>query len=153
MNLSCVNGINIFFSHISGPRFTRSEVLDYQKSVKRDQFVFLKLTRNANHDAWRRSFLAQCHTQGSIDAIQQPPPTDTDDLLVCQFKQAFSCAVFNDKILTDKGKELVRLHEHDENAKAVFDELELHLKHSVSARLRGSSLLRHITTSRIDDGN
>ena len=107
MNLSHAHGINVPFSHTSGSRFTRSEVLDYQKSVKRDQFVFLKLARDADHDAWRRSFLAQCHAQGSIDAIQQPPPTDTDDLLVHPFKQAFSCAVFNDKILTDKGKELV----------------------------------------------
>ena len=153
MNPSHVNGTNVPFSHTSGPRSTCSEVLDYQKSVKRDQSVFLKLTRDADHDAWRRSFLAQCHAQGSIDAIQQPPSTDTDDLLVCQFKQAFLCAVFNDKILTDKGKELVCLHEHDRNAKAVFDELELHLRHSVSARLRGSSLLRYITTSRIDDDN
>ena len=61
--------------------------------------------------------------------------------------------VFHAKVLTNKGKELIRMHLHDFDAQAVFKQLKIHGNKSISAKIKASDLFTWITSSNIDDGS
>ena len=61
--------------------------------------------------------------------------------------------VFNRNLLTDRGKALVRQHEVDWNAQAIYRALCDHASTSTKAALDASEILSYITSARLGDGS
>ena len=69
-----------------------------------------------------------------------------------QEKQKFMYAVFEKSLLTDKGKSLVRLYQHNFDAQQIYKELITYASLSTKATMNASSLLSYITSSSLADG-
>ena len=61
-------------------------------------------------------------------------------------------AVFEKTLLTDKGKALVRQHQHSFDAQKIYKELSAYATQSTKASMNASSLLLYITSTNLGDG-
>ena len=108
---------------------------------------------NIGTPARQQSTLAQARTQ-DVTNILNPNynPLTPEDKQLFNEKQKFVYAVFEQKLVTDKGKSLVRLHESTYDAQAVYDELVAHYTKSTKASLDLTQLMQYLTSLRIGDG-
>ena len=60
--------------------------------------------------------------------------------------------VFEKTLLTDKGKALVRQHQHSFDAQRIYKELSVYATQSTKASMNASSLLLYITSTNLGDG-
>ena len=60
--------------------------------------------------------------------------------------------VLDMKVLTDRGKAIVREHETDFDAQTVYKKLQEHHLKSTKALIESSSILSYITSARLGDG-
>ena len=87
--------------------------------------------------------MAQIKAQDPHEAINEMhTPTTTDETAICNIKKDFLCAVLNNILLTDEGKEAVRAHEDDGDARAVCKKILTHCEKSTSAKLNSSDLMK-----------
>ena len=85
-----------------------------------------------------------------MDATYSPSTQDEHDLFV--EKQKYLYAVLESKVLTDQGKAIVREHESDFDAQAVYRKLlDYHLK-STKAQIESATILSYITSVRLGSG-
>ena len=129
-------------------------VRDFKRGIKRDVSQFPTLKDDATWDNWNRSTIAQARAQ-DIDVVLDPSyiPTSQDERQLFLEQQKFMYAVFEKTLLTDKGKALVRTYQHTFDAQSIYRELSAYAMHSTKAALQASSLLSHITTVTLGDGN
>ena len=81
---------------------------DFQKGIRRDKSHYHELKTDKQWDAWRRSTIATARTHGCEDIFDSTYiPTTLEAKELFQEKQKFIYAVFQEKLLTDKGKYLV----------------------------------------------
>ena len=84
------------------------------KGIKRDPSLFPNLKDEKFHDSWHRSFENQMHAQGLHQVIDPTyNPTTPDEQAVFGLMQTFTYAVLEAKVLTTKGKEIVRQFEQN----------------------------------------
>jgi hypothetical protein len=74
-------------------------------------------------------------------------PSTAESTLLFKAKQEFVYSVFNRCVQTDTGKSIVREHEHDYNAQAVYTKLVQQATTSTKAKLSRDKLVIEITTS------
>ena len=67
-----------------------------------------------------------------------------------QHRTVFMYALWESKIKTDMGMSIVRSHEVNRNAQAVWRELTTHQTTSTAGRITRQSLLTHLTTVKLD---
>ena len=119
-----------------------------------DMTLFPKLKHDKDWDSWQRSTLAQARAQSVEDVfnVYFKPDPNTASGQVFPEQQKYVYAVLETCTQTDKGKDIVRAHSDDGDAKAIYRELCEHATRSTQASLDSSDILTHITTSRLDDG-
>ncbi len=129
----------------------RQELESFKRGVKRDPAVYPTLREDKMWDNWNRSLQAQARAH-DVQEILDGDYVPVGDLAVQLFqqKQSFMYAVFNRVILTDMGKTLVRKHEHDYNAQAVYRELVAYFKKSTQADLTIGSMLQYFSNVKLD---
>ena len=140
-------------SSTTPPPPTPDPVREFKRGIKRDITQFTALKDDAMWDNWNRSTVSQARAQDIahvLDPSYIPQNQAARDLFVEQ--QKFMYAVFEKTLLTDKGKALVRQHQHTFDAQAIYRELSAYAMLSTKATMNASSLLSYITTTTLGDG-
>ena len=118
-----------------------------------DATQFPSLKDDAAWDNWNRSTMAQARAQDIVEVLDPSYiPTTTEDAALFLEKQKFMYAGFEKTLLTDKGKALVRKHQHSFDAQKIYNELSEYAKKSTKATMDAASLLSYITTTNLADG-
>jgi len=141
------------FTPLSHQPFSKIEhvVNEFRKTVRRDLTLFPRLQDEKNWDSFKRSMTITARSQ-TIDNFLNPDymPDGPMEAAVWPEVQKYAYGVLHHSLLTDKGKSLVREHEHDYDAQKVWYKLSQHMTHSVKARFKRNQLLKYITTSSFD---
>ena len=129
-------------------------VTDWDKGVKRDMTLFPAIKTDTQFDNWNRETLAVAAAQNVSDVFDPNyvPPVAGNNLLLWERQQKFVYAMFNKTLLSDNGKKLVRQHENDKDAHAVYRKFCDIALRSTKTSIQSSDVLTYITSSRIDDG-
>jgi Reverse transcriptase (RNA-dependent DNA polymerase) len=130
-----------------------SSVEIFRRGIKRDPTLFPTLKDEKFNDNWHRSFETQARAQG-VHQVLDPTfvPTSHDDMELFDEQQKYVYAVLESKVLTDRGKAIVRTHETDFNAQAVYKKLREHHLQSTKASIESSTILSYITSARLGNG-
>ena len=135
----------------SAPKYSPAEL--FRRGIKRDPSLFPTLKDEKLNDTWHRSFSNQARAQDVsevLDPLYTPTTTEERDLFI--EKQKFLYAVLESKVLTDRGKAIVREHEANFDAQAVYRELAEHHLRSTKAMIDSSQILSYITSIRLGSG-
>jgi hypothetical protein len=115
--------------------------------------LFPTLKEEKFNDTWHQSFANQACAQDVIQVLDPNyVPTTPEEKDLFEEKQKFLYAVLEQKVLTDRGKGIIRDHEHDYNAQKVYRKLVNHHLKSTKAMIDSSSILSYITSVRLGNG-
>jgi hypothetical protein len=130
---------------------TRAEL--FRRGIKKDPALFPTLKDEKFNDNWHRSFVNQARAQDVSQVLDASyvPTTDEETELFSE-KQKYVYAVLEAKVLTDRGKAIVREHEEDFNAQMVYQKLKEHHLRSTKAMIESSTILSYITSVRLGTG-
>ena len=135
----------------STSKYSAEEI--FKRGIKRDQTLFPTLKDERFHDSWHRSFENQAHAQGIAEVIDPNyTPSTQSEKDVFLLMQTFMYAVLENKVLTSKGKEIVRKHEATKDAQAAYTELLDHHRSSTAAGIHARDIMSYLTTVTIGDG-
>ena len=110
-------------------------------SIKRDQNLFSTLKDEKVNNNWHRSFEVQAGAQDVNDVLNPAyvPRTQEDKDLFAE-KQKFMFAVLEAKVLTSKGKSIIRDHLSSNDAQTVYKLIKEHHEKSTRALMEASEL-------------
>jgi hypothetical protein len=92
-------------------------VEQFPRGIKRDATLFPTLKDDKYHDIWHWSFKTQATAQAVSEVLDATYiPTTPDDIALFQEKHKYVYAVLESKVLTNRGKALIRDHGHDFDA-------------------------------------
>ncbi len=124
---------------------------NFKRGVKRDAALYPTLRDDSHWDNWNRSLHAQARAHDVTEVLDKSyVPNNSIAKELFDQKQSFMYSVLNRVVLTDMGKTIVRRHEHDYDAQAVYAELVEHAKTSTAANITRTKLIDALTTSRLD---
>jgi hypothetical protein len=136
------------------PTCTHDPVTDFKKGIKCDPTLFNTFKLDKQWVSWQCSTIAQARAQAVHDVLDPAfSPSKLEDKLLFEEKQKYVYAIFEQKLLTDKGKALVHEYETTSDAQAVYSALIDHYMRSIKASLDQSQLMIYITTIQIGDGS
>jgi hypothetical protein len=108
----------------------------FRRGIKRDATLFPTLKDDKYHNVWHQSFNTQATAQAVSEVLDDSyVPTTSDDIALFQEKQKYLYAVLESRVLTDRGKAFIRDHEHDFDAKKVYQKLKAYLLRSTKAKM------------------
>ena len=109
----------------------------FRRGIKRDPNLFPTLKEEKFNDTWHRSFVNQARAQDVMQVLDSNyTPSNAEEKELFDEKQKFVYAVLEQKVLTDRGKDIIRNHENDYDAQVVYQKLiEHHLNHQGDDRL------------------
>jgi hypothetical protein len=97
---------------------------EWRKGVKPDMTQYPILKHDHQFDAWNRETKAVADSQGLSNVLNPKyEPTGIESLVLFKEQNIFLFAVFNKTLQTGQSKKLVRAHEDDSNAQAVYANL------------------------------
>lgn len=130
-----------------------SPVAMFRRAIKKDPSLFPTLKDDKFHDVWHRSFNTQAVAQDVSDVLNEAyVPTTSDDIALFTEKKKFIYAVLESKVLTDRGKAIIREHEHDFDAQKAYQKIKCYHLKSTKAKMNSSVILSYITSSKLGDG-
>jgi len=119
----------------------------FMKGIKRDPSLFPTLKDEKFHDE------NQMHAQGLHQVINSNyNPTTPDEQAVLDLMQTFTYAVLESKVLTTKGKEIVRRFKLTRDARGTYAALIKHHRSSTASTIAARDIMAFLTTSSIGDG-
>ena len=128
-------------------------VNDLKKYIKRNQTLFPTLKDEKCQDSWHRSFVNQCRAQDLEEIINlNCTPQIVEEQEIFMWKQKWVYAVLESKVLTSKGKEIVRCHDKDASAQLAHTELFAHHTSSTSAQIAARDIQSYFTMVKLGDG-
>jgi hypothetical protein len=106
----------------------------FRRGIKRDPTLFSVLKDEKFNDSWHRSFVNQARAQDVSEVLDSSykPKTPTEVDLFTE-KQKYVYAILESKVLTDRGKAIVREYEDTFDAQAVYQKLVEHHLRSTKA--------------------
>ena len=133
-------------------RYTPAEL--FRRGIKRDPSLFPDLKDEKFNDNWHRSFTNQARAQDVMEVLDTNyVPTTQEQRDLFEEKQKFVYAILEAKVKTDRGRALVREHEHDFDAQAVYRKLKEHHLQSTKAQIDSSTILSYVTSARLGNGD
>ncbi len=130
---------------------TAQDIVTFKKGIKRESTAYPTLQDERKFDVFSRSFqiVAKAHeVEDVLDPDYVPTPAEAP---LFKLKQTFVYSVLNTHLLTDMGKTLVRKHYHDNDAQAVWKELQEHMKSSSKGASEKRRLTQYVTNTVLDD--
>jgi hypothetical protein len=124
----------------------------FNRGIKKTKDDYPEFKDEKYWDNFRRTveITADTHeTQDVLNAAFVPDPTDTYAVNIFRAKNRFMYSVFDAKIKTNKGIAIVRSHEVDRDAQAVWKELSTYQTTSTSGVLARGELLGFLTTFKL----
>jgi hypothetical protein len=149
-----MNGIAASITPMDNPTTLRPRdiVMEFKKGIKRDSSAFTVLKEEKQWDAFRHSLKANCSAQDVSGILDHTyVPTTTEDVALFAEKQKYMYAVFEQCLLTEKGKTFVCEHDQDGDAQTIFIKLQRHATQSTKALLDSSNILSYIMSARLGD--
>ena len=125
----------------------------FRRGIKKDATLFPVLKDEKFNDSWHRSFVNQARAQDLsevLDPAYKPKSPSEEELF--NEKQKFVYAILESKVLTDRGKAIVREYEDTFDAQAVYKKLTEHHLKSTKAMIESSTILSYITSVRLGSG-
>jgi hypothetical protein len=124
---------------------------DFLKGIRRDSSVYPVFKDDKHFNNWNRSVLSQARAHDVSDVFNSRfVPSTAESILLFKAKQEFVYSIFNRCVQTDTGKSIVREHDHDYNARAVYTMLVQQATTSTKAKLSRDKLVIELTTSLLD---
>jgi hypothetical protein len=141
----------------SGTRSSTSHLLNpvelFRRGIKRDATLFPTLKDDKYHDIWHRSFNTQATAQAVSEVLDKNyVPTTVDDIALFQEKQKYVYAVLESKVMTDRGKAIIRDHEHDFDAQKAYQKIKDYHLQSTKAKMESSVILSYVTSAKLGEG-
>jgi hypothetical protein len=139
------------------PSYTPKQITSsaelFRKGVRRDQNIFPTLKDEKFHDSWHRGFENQAHAQLVAEVLDPNyvPPTPQDQE-VFEMKQIFIYTVLEGKVMTSKGKEIIRKFEDTRDGQKVYKELTHYHRSSTAASMAARDIMGYLTSVTIGDG-
>ena len=133
------------------PTYTPAEL--FRRGIKRDPNLFPTLKDEKFNDNWHRSFVNQARAQ-DVSQVIDPlyvPMDETEAELFIE-KQKYVYAILEAKVLTDRGKAIVREYDANFDAQQVYQKLTEHHLRSTKAMIESSNILSYITSARLGNG-
>ena len=133
------------------PTYTPAEL--FRRGIKRDPTLFPTLKDEKFNDNWHRSFVNQARAQDVsevLDPLYVPMDEQATELFI--EKQKYVYAILESKVLTDRGKDIVRQYEDTFDAQMVYQKLAEHHLRSTKAMIESSTILSYITSARLGNG-
>ena len=132
-------------------RYTPADL--FRRQIKRDHSAFPVLKDEKFNDSWHRSFINQARAQ-DIDELldHEYKPMTQEQLELFIEKQKYLYAILENKVMTDRGKAIVREHETDFDAQKAYQKLKEHHLRSTKAMIESSTILSYITSVRLGSG-
>ena len=125
----------------------------FKRGIKRDQTLFPTLKDEKFHDSWHRTFENQAHAQDVAEILDHTyVPSSPSQQQLLKLKQTFMYAVLEAKVLTSKGKEIVRKYEDTKDAQAAYQELVQHHRSSTSSSIAACNIMGYLTSVTLGDG-
>jgi len=126
-------------------------VSDFKRGIRRDTNAYPVLNDNKYFNNWNRSVISQARAHDVSDVFDTgyTPETEEEKQLF-KAKQEFVYSMFNRCVQTDTGKSIVRSHEVDFDAQAVYSKLVNTVKKSTKAQLTRDKLVTDLTTNKLD---
>jgi hypothetical protein len=125
----------------------------FRRAIKKDPSLFPTLKDDKYHDVWHRSFKTQAVAQDVSDVLNETyVPKTADDIALFFEKQKYIYAVLESKVLTDRGKAIIRDHEHDFDAQQAYKKIKSYHLKSTKAKMESSVILSYITSTKLGDG-
>ena len=125
----------------------------FKRGIKRDQTLYPTLKDEKFNDSWHRSFENQAHAQGVADVLNPSyAPADSSEQQVFTLMQTFMYAVLEAKVLTSKGKEIVRKYDDTKDAQSAYKELLAHHRTSTASAIAARDIMAYLTSVTIGDG-
>ena len=133
--------------------FQYDPVESFRRGIKRDATLFPTLKDDKYHDIWHRSFKTQATAQAVSEVLDENyKPSTQEDIALFQEKQKYVYAVLESKVLTDRGKAIIRSHEHDFDAQSAYVKIKNYHLQSTKAKIESSVILSYITSSKLGEG-
>jgi len=122
----------------------------FRRGIMQDQSAFPELKNEEDNDAWHQSFETQAHAQ-DVAKVLDPTfiPATPDEIELFDAQKTYVYAVLESKVLTDRGRAIVREHATDRNAQQAYDKIRKHHTASTKAKMASSDLLTYITSTRL----
>ena len=125
----------------------------FRRGIKRDATLFPTLKDDKYHDIWHQSFKTQATAQAVSEVLDENyVPTGADDIALFQEKQKYVYAVLETKVMTDRGKAIIRDHEHDFDAQKAYQKIKAYHLQSTKAKMESSVILSYITSAKLGEG-
>jgi hypothetical protein len=124
-------------------------VQEFRRGVKRDKAHYENLRDDKYFNSWNRGFVATARMH-HIDLVlnEKYVPKNDDEEVLFKEMQIFMYTVFEEHLITSKGKSLVSHYEETHDSQSIYRELKKHALSSTAAQLSGDTLLQYITTTR-----
>jgi hypothetical protein len=113
---------------------------DFRKGIRRNSSVYPVFKDNKHLSNWNCSVLSQAPDVSDVFNSRFVPST-AESILLFKAKEEFVYSVFNCCVQTDTRKSIVREHEHDYNAQAVYTKLVQRATTSAKAKLSCDKLV------------
>jgi len=120
------------------------------KDTRRDATQYPEFKNDTTFNNWRRTFVSVAKTHNVKHVLDPQFVPQAHEVPLWDEQQKFMFWVFNTTLLTDVGKSLVRKHEHDADAQAVWTELVQDTTSSTKAKMAASDILSYITSASLD---
>jgi hypothetical protein len=143
-----IMGFSIPENKTIGRTNTSTLAQEFQKGVKRDKSQYEKLQRGSDFPRWNRSLKATAKAHGCCHVLDDNYfPSEPEEVELFELQKAFMYSVFDYTLQTDKGKEIVIDHEHDQDGQLVYQDLYNHYTKSIDATLKSDELREYITST------
>ncbi len=141
----------IFFDGNKPPPLVSSTVIghpavnNFKKGIRRDP-----MKDDHRFEQWNLHTKATARAQGMGDIFDKTyKPVRPEDQALFIEKQHYMYSVFVDRIQTDTGKEVVRLHQATSDAHKIYADLVEHYTKSTAAVLDASKILSFLTNHKL----
>ena len=134
----------------NAPTQAKTDLQDFQHSIKRDKSHYVSLTNKQNYDDWKRATVATIKShrcKNVIDATYMPHSLDAKDLF--REQQRFIYDVLISILKTPMGRHFVRKYEASHDAQMVWKEYTTYMTSSTSGELKVEQLLSEVTSLRL----
>ena len=139
--------------HNYPPPVANPDIINFKKGIKRDPSQFHTLKRESDWDDWYAHITVTAMAQG-VDEVLDPSfiPVGTDGKDLFKEKQKYLFQVLHSTVLTDKGKEIIKSYLPTLDAQKAFIDLIKYAEKSTAAQISSGTLLKYLTSAKIDDG-
>ena len=125
---------------------------EFRKAAKRDKSQYSDLKEEKQWDNWYRSTISTARSHGCEHVFDpQYKPETSEDIAIFDEVQKFMYSVFDAKLHTDVGKDLVQTYFQTYDAQTIFKKLQEHATKSTHASITSSQLLTYITSTLFHD--